>query len=577
MGVDATGMNVFAAGDVHRPAPFVGNVFVGNVATNVWAPVVLGGPGVANGTAPHADSRDMAFDAAGNLIESDDGGVFRLTTPTAAGRTWQSLNSNLRITEVLSAAYDPLNNVIFTGNQDNGTSWQTGQPPEPVDANGDSVPEDGAARFPWANSGFLGDGNNELSIPIDTGGGPEPEQVLRLSMGNNFSSFQAHLFDAAGNDITPAGTAVVGLRRPTVAPAPPAPVRSGLDPLDAALAPRPDFKVTPYVVNAVNNTRMLIGFYSLYESSDRLATIQSIRPSALGVPAANQPMPNNFGDFYSALAYGGFKGATPHADVIYAAMGNRIFVRVAGAATPQTFQSFTIPNAGLINAIVLDPDDWETAYATDGRAVYKIVNHGQNPANDVTVVSNKLGLTGLRSLEIIKTTAGDKALLVGTPLGVYRAINPVPNVVWTEFGRGLPNAVVSDIHFADRVAPRTDVLVVGTQGRGAWTIYGDIATLAGQESVLVINGTDGIDNFLLRRNALNALMLDIYVNSPVEPTFSLPLSAVKRIEINGLGGKDSLTINSDVGAITVPDGVVFNGGSADDSLLLVGGKINSID
>ena len=48
----------------------------------------------ANGTAPHADSRDIKFDINGDLLEVDDGGIYRLTNPTVAGRTWSSLNAS---------------------------------------------------------------------------------------------------------------------------------------------------------------------------------------------------------------------------------------------------------------------------------------------------------------------------------------------------------------------------------------------------------------------------------------------------------------------------------------------------
>ncbi|HXD90644.1 MAG TPA: hypothetical protein VNU00_06250, partial [Candidatus Binataceae bacterium] len=39
------------------------------------------GIGSANGTAPHAGSRAMVFDASGNLLEGDDGGIFKRTSP----------------------------------------------------------------------------------------------------------------------------------------------------------------------------------------------------------------------------------------------------------------------------------------------------------------------------------------------------------------------------------------------------------------------------------------------------------------------------------------------------------------
>src|SRR5262249_3050588 len=61
---------------------YTGRLFRGDATqplAAIWTPLTddfaepRGGPG----TAPHADSRDMAFDASGNLLEADDGGVFR--------------------------------------------------------------------------------------------------------------------------------------------------------------------------------------------------------------------------------------------------------------------------------------------------------------------------------------------------------------------------------------------------------------------------------------------------------------------------------------------------------------------
>ena len=42
--------------------------------------------GTASGSAPHADSRSMAFDAAGNLVEGGDGGIARRTSPARQHR-----------------------------------------------------------------------------------------------------------------------------------------------------------------------------------------------------------------------------------------------------------------------------------------------------------------------------------------------------------------------------------------------------------------------------------------------------------------------------------------------------------
>eukprot|EP01130_Rhizamoeba_saxonica_P016466 TRINITY_DN7619_c0_g1_i1.p1 TRINITY_DN7619_c0_g1~~TRINITY_DN7619_c0_g1_i1.p1 ORF type:complete len:1005 (-),score=296.45 TRINITY_DN7619_c0_g1_i1:28-3042(-) len=77
----------------------------------------------ASNSAPHSDSRHMRVDANGNLIESDDGGVYRRVDPNSNSGDWYSLNGNLQILEGHSAtlaATEPY--VWVTGNQDTGTT-----------------------------------------------------------------------------------------------------------------------------------------------------------------------------------------------------------------------------------------------------------------------------------------------------------------------------------------------------------------------------------------------------------------------------------------------------------------------
>jgi hypothetical protein len=71
----------------------------------------------------------MVFDHDGNILEVDDGGIYRLKNPnlaTADPRYWVSAIGNLRLTEFISVAYDPINDVIMGGAQDNGVSHQDG-------------------------------------------------------------------------------------------------------------------------------------------------------------------------------------------------------------------------------------------------------------------------------------------------------------------------------------------------------------------------------------------------------------------------------------------------------------------
>lgn len=114
---------VFIGGDRITAYPFTGNVRRGDSSSAAGSQFTAIMDAGGNNTAPHADSRDMAFDANGNLLQSDDGGVYRRNTPTGAG-SWVSVIGNLAVTEVHDLDHDGLANVITIGTQDNGTHMQ---------------------------------------------------------------------------------------------------------------------------------------------------------------------------------------------------------------------------------------------------------------------------------------------------------------------------------------------------------------------------------------------------------------------------------------------------------------------
>jgi hypothetical protein len=70
--------------------------------------------GAASGSAPHADSRFLVFDAAGNLLESNEGGIARRTSPQNNINDWFSLNNNLQITELHDIAHDPVSSRVIS-------------------------------------------------------------------------------------------------------------------------------------------------------------------------------------------------------------------------------------------------------------------------------------------------------------------------------------------------------------------------------------------------------------------------------------------------------------------------------
>lgn len=76
------------------------------------------------GTSPHADSRAMVFDHNQNLLEGDDGGIYRLASPADDTGAWTSVNGNLQVMEIHDIAYDNVSHIIIAGTQDNGTQMQ---------------------------------------------------------------------------------------------------------------------------------------------------------------------------------------------------------------------------------------------------------------------------------------------------------------------------------------------------------------------------------------------------------------------------------------------------------------------
>ena len=91
------------------------------------------------GSGPHADSRFMMIDGMGNLLQTDDGGVYKRTLPTSNEGAWQSLNGNLQVGEVHTVRWNSTTHTAITGNQDNGGNIQAQkyQPTHIVVAGGD--------------------------------------------------------------------------------------------------------------------------------------------------------------------------------------------------------------------------------------------------------------------------------------------------------------------------------------------------------------------------------------------------------------------------------------------------------
>lgn len=562
---DQTNQNVvFIGGDRQAGGPFVANMFQGNAATNSWSSIVLGGAG---GTAPHADSRDMVFDANGNILESDDGGIYRLLNPNAAGRTWVPVTGNIRVTQFnTNIDYDQLNNTIMGGAQDTGT-------PEQV------------SGFTWrdvsqADGGFVAVDNNQIVHPGTT---------IHYSSSQLLGGFTRTTLDNANTPSAPVGVglAVAGAGGKTLTARAPLPPPRNVLVFDTSIQ-----FTQPFVLNSIVPTQMLIGTSFLYESTNSGDTLTSLgglnNLNANGLDDDLDGAVDEGDEFtaagaigrVSAMAYGGRSGGLANLDLAYVASGASLMLRTRNVAGDLTdFNTLAAYPGGAIRDIVLDPNRWQTAYVTDNDDVFATFDAGMS----WTTLTGNLGdfTNDLRAIEFVRDPAPggtDDIILVGGQGGVYRTLNASAGAeaVWTEFGGNLPNAIVTDVHY-DRI---DDILIAGTYGRGAWSIS-NVSDEIADAAILQILGdmdfTGQDDEITLALDENNPLILDVFVNS-VAPILSVPFSTLSQITVEGLGGNDRLTLDFTDGNVIPISGLAYAGGSdtVADELVLQGGLFDSV-
>jgi len=98
-----------------------------NTTTNAatYTPIVI--PNLTS--APHPDTRSLVLNAEGNLLTTDDGGVYVLNNPGSANATWSAFGgvasdgSPIRAIEAYSAVMDPKTGRLGVAMQDNGAAF----------------------------------------------------------------------------------------------------------------------------------------------------------------------------------------------------------------------------------------------------------------------------------------------------------------------------------------------------------------------------------------------------------------------------------------------------------------------
>jgi hypothetical protein len=263
---------------------FTGRLFRGDAslaAGSQWTPLTDNfadpdGSGPLPGTGPHADSRDLAFDATGSLIEGDDGGIYKRVSPTSATGIWSALIGNLQLTEFDSVAYSALTHTVFGGAQDTGTSGQA--------VAGNNV---------WKEF-TQGDGG---TVAVDDS---QPGISIRYGSFPMLQNFGRATYDATNTLTGFVAAGLVGLT---------------------------DFAqfYSPFELNKVQPARLVIGTEDhAFESFNRGDTLTDL---------------GSVGEVHT-LAYGGQRGGVANSDVLYVGSDQGLFVRTAAGGALQHLAAY---------------------------------------------------------------------------------------------------------------------------------------------------------------------------------------------------------------------------------------------
>jgi hypothetical protein len=384
----------------------------------------------AHNTSPHPDSRRMVFDTSGDLLQANDGGIYRLVDPNNRldQRQWVSVNGDIRPTEFHSVAYDPFSGIVFGGTQDNGTPVQSA-----------------SGEFAWFEL-LGGDGGN---VAVDSDQIAHPGTTIRYTSSQIFGFFNRTTWDATNTMVggfTPVGLLI------TSGPG----TGETLFQFDGVMGNIQFYQ--PFVLNTIDPSRMLIGTFSIYESLDRGDTLAN-----LGGPGFI--IGNGLGA--SPMAYGGRLAGRPKPDVFYVGTGGSILHRVALGGPITTLGNY--PGTHPLG-LVIDPQDYRHVFMLDSdRRVWRSLDEG---ASWIELTGNLPTLSdSIRVIEFVRPAAqGKPAVLVAGGLsGVFQLRHPqTPGAQWKALSAKLPHGLVLDLHYD----ANDDVLVAGFLGRGAWTLSG---------------------------------------------------------------------------------------------------------
>lgn len=367
----------------------------------------IGSP--SDSSAPHADSRHMLITAAGELLETDDGGIYLHSQPNGTNGRWRSLNGDLSLNEQHDIAYDPITDTVAVGNQDNGTARQ-------INTNN-----------PTWSMFFSGDGGDVAIAAND----PMPGISTRYFSGQLLQGAVRAQFDA-NNQLVPQSVLELSLYP--------------LDQIDI----EPQF-VTPTVVHGLDPTRLIFGGKNgVFESFDRGDSTRQISPETVSTSGGR------------AICY----GHASNPEVLYFGTNDGVFSRRSASSAPSRSASY--PGQDAVGCS-LDPNDAQRVFMVGASGVFESLD-GAVTWQDRS--GNLLGLDPgeLRSIAVIPGAGAGNSdrVVVGGGEGVYIAFESEGFAIWRPLGSGLPPAPVFELIYD----LNDDILIAGTLGRGAHAFNG---------------------------------------------------------------------------------------------------------
>jgi hypothetical protein len=361
---------------------------------------------------PHRDHHALAFDAAGRLLNGNDGGIWRLDDPLLT--QWTNLNGNLGVTQMIGLGLHPTDpNSAYGGTQDTG-----------------GVKYQGTTRWPRLQRGD--GGATAVSLA-------DPNRIYQITRR---SSSSPNLFRRAENggqvcrDPNPAADCDVWQIRVT-----------GIDPNDTQNF-YPPFVLDPAFASVPSADRLMLGTTRVYETTNGADNWTPI----------SSP---NVGGWTTTANIDAVQVAPSDVNTVYATAGGHIFVTFNRGTTWQ--QRDLLGLSDHVRALAVQPTDRMTAYAVRDRFGGGHVFHTLNGGQTWIDISGNLPDLPTNSIALDSRTT-PTTLYVGTDDGVYVSTNL--GVQWARYGAGLPNAQVADL----KLNTNLNILAAATHGRGVWEI-----------------------------------------------------------------------------------------------------------